>query len=71
MMVGNSLRSDVIPAIETGAWGVYVPHDLTWALEHAEPPTDHPTVSHPAEPRHAVRARGAPLGLDLYLVSST
>jgi putative hydrolase of the HAD superfamily len=42
MMVGNSLRSDVIPAIETGAWGVYVPHDLTWALEHAEPPTDHP-----------------------------
>ena len=42
MMVGNSLRSDVIPAIETGAWGVHVPHDLTWALEHAEPPTGHP-----------------------------
>jgi len=38
MMVGNSLRSDVIPAIEAGAWGIYVPHDLTWALEHAEPP---------------------------------
>ncbi len=42
MMVGNSLRSDVIPAIETGAWGVHVPHDLTWELEHAEPPRDHP-----------------------------
>ncbi|MAM62151.1 HAD family hydrolase [Maritimibacter sp. UBA3975] len=39
MMVGNSLKSDVIPAIEAGAWGTYVPHDLTWALEHAEPPT--------------------------------
>ncbi|MHC0052403.1 HAD family hydrolase [Actibacterium sp. D379-3] len=38
MMVGNSLRSDVIPAIEAGAWGIYVPHGLTWALEHAEPP---------------------------------
>lgn len=38
MMVGNSLRSDVIPALEAGAWGIYVPHDLTWALEHAEPP---------------------------------
>lgn len=38
MMVGNSLKSDVIPAIEAGAWGVHVPHDLTWALEHAEPP---------------------------------
>lgn len=38
MMVGNSLKSDVIPAIEAGGWGVFVPHDLTWALESAEPP---------------------------------
>jgi len=38
MMVGNSMRSDVIPAIEAGAWGVHVPHDLAWALEHAEAP---------------------------------
>ena len=30
MMVGNSLKSDVVPAIEAGSWGVYVPHDLTW-----------------------------------------
>lgn len=41
MMVGNSLRSDVIPALEAGAWGVYVPADVTWELEHAEMP-DHP-----------------------------
>ncbi|WP_212524872.1 HAD family hydrolase [Actibacterium sp. MT2.3-13A] len=41
LMVGNSLRSDVIPAIEAGAWGVYVPHGLTWELERAEPPQDH------------------------------
>ena len=40
MMVGNSLKSDVLPALEAGAWGVYVPHALTWALEHAEPPQD-------------------------------
>lgn len=38
MMVGNSLKSDVVPAIEAGGWGVYVPHDLTWVLEHVEPP---------------------------------
>jgi putative hydrolase of the HAD superfamily len=38
MMVGNSVRSDVIPAIEAGSWAVHVPHTLTWALEHAEPP---------------------------------
>ena len=40
LMVGNSLKSDVLPAIEVGAWGVYVPHKLTWALEHADAPTD-------------------------------
>lgn len=38
MMVGNSLRSDVVPAVNAGSWGVYVPHGLVWALEHAEKP---------------------------------
>ena len=38
MMVGNSLKSDVIPAIEAGGWGVHVPSELTWAVEHASPP---------------------------------
>ncbi|TIQ38070.1 MAG: HAD family hydrolase [Mesorhizobium sp.] len=38
MMVGNSLRSDVVPAIEAGGWGIHVPHELTWAVEHAEAP---------------------------------
>ncbi|MCA8881945.1 MAG: HAD family hydrolase [Rhodobacteraceae bacterium] len=42
MMVGNSLKSDVCPAIDAGAWGVYVPQGLVWALEHAEAPEDHP-----------------------------
>ena len=42
LMVGNSLRSDVVPAIRAGAWGVHVPHELTWALEHEDAPTDHP-----------------------------
>ena len=41
MMVGNSMRSDVIPAIEAGGWGVFVPHGLTWELEHEEPPEGH------------------------------
>jgi len=38
MMVGNSLKSDVIPAIEAGSTGVHVPHEVSWALEHAEAP---------------------------------
>lgn len=41
MMVGNSLKSDVLPVLEVGGWGVHVPHGLTWALEHAEAPQDH------------------------------
>lgn len=42
LMVGNSMKSDVLPALQAGAWGVYVPHGLTWALEAADPPKDHP-----------------------------
>ncbi|MDJ0826651.1 MAG: HAD family hydrolase [Rhodobacter sp.] len=41
MMVGNSMKSDVIPAIEAGGWGVYVPHGFAWALEHDDPPAAH------------------------------
>ena len=42
MMVGNSLKSDVVPALLAGSWGVHVPHQLTWQLEHAEPPSHEP-----------------------------
>jgi len=42
MMVGNSMKSDVRPALEAGGWGVHVPFELSWALEHAEAPRDHP-----------------------------
>ncbi|KIT17421.1 HAD family hydrolase [Jannaschia aquimarina] len=41
LMVGNSMRSDVRPAIEAGAWGVFCPSELEWELERAEAP-DHP-----------------------------
>ncbi|AZO32120.1 MULTISPECIES: HAD family hydrolase [Mesorhizobium] len=42
MMVGNSLKSDVVPAIEAGGWGIHVPHELTWAVEHADAPVAAP-----------------------------
>ena len=42
LMVGNSLKSDVIPAIAAGAHGVHVPHELGWAIEAADPPQDEP-----------------------------
>ena len=40
VMVGNSLKSDIVPAIQAGGWGIYVPHDLTWSVEHAETPAE-------------------------------
>lgn len=40
MMVGNSMRSDIRPAIEAGAWAAFVPFHLAWELEAADPPED-------------------------------
>ncbi|WP_010139104.1 HAD family hydrolase [Oceanicola sp. S124] len=42
LMVGNSMKSDVLPAIGAGGHGVHVPHGQTWALEHADAPEDEP-----------------------------
>jgi putative hydrolase of the HAD superfamily len=41
-MVGNSLKSDVLPALEAGLWGIHIPYHITWAYERAEPPADSP-----------------------------
>ncbi|MEM8958145.1 MAG: HAD family hydrolase [Pseudomonadota bacterium] len=41
MMVGNSMKSDVLPVLEVGGWAAFVPHGLSWALEHADPPEAH------------------------------
>lgn len=37
LMVGNSLKSDVAPALAIGCWAVHIPFHVTWELEH----TDH------------------------------
>lgn len=42
MMVGNSMKSDVLPMVELGGWGVFVPHGLEWELERAAPPQNAP-----------------------------
>ena len=41
LMIGNSLRSDVLPVIDIGGWAVHVPAELNWAHEHAEPGAHH------------------------------
>jgi putative hydrolase of the HAD superfamily len=34
VMVGNSLRSDVLPVLELGARAVHIPYHVTWHHEH-------------------------------------
>jgi putative hydrolase of the HAD superfamily len=36
MMVGNSLRSDILPVLKIGGLAVYIPNEHTWFHEHAE-----------------------------------
>jgi putative hydrolase of the HAD superfamily len=38
LMVGNSVKSDILPVLALGGSAVHVPYRITWGLEHAEPP---------------------------------
>ncbi|MFA4892129.1 HAD family hydrolase [Brevundimonas sp.] len=42
VMAGNSMKSDVLPALAAGAWAVHIPYAITWAHEVAEAPAAHP-----------------------------
>jgi putative hydrolase of the HAD superfamily len=36
MMVGNSLKSDILPVLEIGGAALHVPYQLTWMLERTD-----------------------------------
>lgn len=38
LMIGNSLRSDILPVLTIGATAVHVPYHLTWQHEHVDVP---------------------------------
>ena len=38
VMVGNSMKSDVLPALQAGAFAVHIPYVVTWAHELADAP---------------------------------
>jgi putative hydrolase of the HAD superfamily len=42
LMAGDSMRSDVLPALEAGAWAAYIPQPLAWSHEQRPAPTDNP-----------------------------
>ena len=42
LMAGNSVRSDILPALEAGCFAVLIPYPLVWAHEEAPPPLGDP-----------------------------
>lgn len=46
MMIGNSLKSDVLPVLKLGGIGVHVPYHTTWAHETVEHKVEHPNFYH-------------------------
>ncbi|WP_454802230.1 HAD family hydrolase [Mucilaginibacter phyllosphaerae] len=40
LMVGNSLKSDVMPVLSIGGHAIHVPYHITWAHEHIEDSID-------------------------------
>ena len=42
LMAGNSMRSDILPALEAGAWAAFVPFEIVWSHEVAEAPVGNP-----------------------------
>jgi putative hydrolase of the HAD superfamily len=41
MMIGNSLKSDILPVLKVGGYGVHVPYHITWAHEQIEHTIEH------------------------------
>lgn len=42
IMAGDSLRSDIVPALAAGAWAAFVPQPLQWSHEIVAVPVDQP-----------------------------
>jgi putative hydrolase of the HAD superfamily len=42
VMAGDSMRSDVLPALEAGAWAALVPYEFVRFHERADAPVNHP-----------------------------
>jgi putative hydrolase of the HAD superfamily len=42
VMAGDSIRSDILPALEAGAWAAYIPQEGAWIHEQGNAPETHP-----------------------------
>lgn len=41
-LIGNSIKSDILPVLELGGYAVHIPHHVTWAYEQYEGEIKHP-----------------------------
>jgi putative hydrolase of the HAD superfamily len=41
MMIGNSLKSDILPVLNIGGHGIHIPYHVTWAHEKVENTVQH------------------------------
>ncbi|WP_416464535.1 HAD family hydrolase [Sphingomonas sp. VDB2] len=41
VMAGDSMRSDILPALEAGAWAAFIPQEGGWSHESATAPSSH------------------------------
>jgi putative hydrolase of the HAD superfamily len=54
-MIGNSAKSDALPAVQAGAWGIHVPYPVTWEMEVVETVPDHPRYFEAVDIIHAAK----------------
>ncbi|MFC3880780.1 HAD family hydrolase [Algoriphagus namhaensis] len=42
VMIGNSLKSDILPVLELGGFAIHIPYHITWGHEQIEHQINHP-----------------------------
>lgn len=46
LMLGNSLKSDILPVLTIGGHAYHIPYHVTWAHEQVDTQVDHPQFKH-------------------------
>jgi len=46
VMIGNSIKSDILPVLNIGGYGIHVPYHMTWELEKVDTEIKHDRFRH-------------------------
>lgn len=55
LMMGNSLKSDVLPVLSIGGHGIHIPYHTTWAHETVEHKVEHANFKHVEQIREVLQ----------------